>query len=148
MKQQHLKPNQHFKRILMISKLIIWKISPPLTRIYQLSLKKNLFIFWTSKNQSRAMDITIITWKSPQFTKHLSLIHPKGKTQLKPRKWWVTIISSFYLSLFWSDFCKYLSISSTRFLTDKTLKYTFHLFKTTTIHPSTAPISNVKPKRV
>ena len=47
-----------------------------------------------------------------------------------------------------SDLCQQLSIISTRFPTEKTLKDTVHLFKTIIIHPSTAPLLHVKLKRV
>ena len=42
--------------------------------------------------------------KSPQFTKHLSLMQPKGKTQLQIRKWWVPLRSAFYISFFGQNF--------------------------------------------
>ena len=42
--------------------------------------------------------------KSPQFTKHLSLMQPKGKTQLQIRKWWVPLRSEFYISFFGQNF--------------------------------------------
>ena len=50
--------------------------------------------------------------------------------------------------MFWSYLCQYLSMKSTRCPTDKKLKDTVHFFKTSMIHPSTVPISNVKLKRV
>ena len=86
--------------------------------------------------------------KSPWFTNHLSSMHPKVNTQLKNQKWWVPLRSALYLFFFWSDLCQYLSISSTRYPTDKTLKETFHFFKTKMLHPSTSPIPNAKLKRV
>ena len=47
-----------------------------------------------------------------------------------------------------SDLCQYLSINITRFPTYKSPKETVHFFKTTMLHPWTAPISNVKIKIV
>ena len=35
--------------------------------------------------------------KSPQFTKHLSSIHPKGNTQVQILKWWIHLRSVLYL---------------------------------------------------
>ena len=75
-------------------------------------------------------------------------MQPKGNTKVHIRKWWVTLISEFYLSFFWSNVCQYLSINITICPSEKTLKYTVHFFKKTTIYKSTIPISNVKLKRV
>ena len=44
-------------------KAIIWKVSPPLTWIYQLSLWINLFVFWTSKIRYHAIYTPNITGK-------------------------------------------------------------------------------------
>ena len=84
--------------------------------------------------------------KSPQFTNHLSSMHPKGNTQLQIRKWWIPIRLALYLLL--SDLFQCLSIISTRCPTEKTLKEIVHFFKTTMLHPETLPIPNVKLKRV
>ena len=56
------------------------------------------------------------------------------------------LLDQHYLLSFWSDLCQYLSIISTRCTTDKTLKETVHLFKKN-LHPSTAPLPNVRIKR-
>ena len=42
--------------------------------------------------------------KSPQFIKYFSSMHPRGNTQLQTRKWWVTLISAFYLYFFGQTF--------------------------------------------
>ena len=82
--------------------------------------------------------------ESPQFTKHLSCMNPKGNTQLQTIKWLVSLISSLYLSFSLSDLFRYLSMNSTRCPTEKTLKEIVQFFKTTMIFPSTVPIPNVK----
>ena len=55
--------------------------------------------------------------KIPQFTKHLSSIHPKVNTQLQILKWCIPLRSELYPSFFWSDLYQYLSIISTRYPT-------------------------------
>ena len=56
--------------------------------------------------------------------------------------------STIYIYFFWSDLCQYLSIISTRCPTEKTFKDTVHFFKGIMLHPSIAPLSNVKLKNV
>ena len=85
---------------------------------------------------------------SPQFTNPLSLMHPNGNTQLHIRKWWVPLISALYIFSFWSYLCQYLSIISNICPAKKSIKETVHFSKTIILHPSTAPLSNVKLKRV
>ena len=75
-------------------------------------------------------------------------MHPKGNIQLQIRKWWVPLRSALYVSFFLSYLCQYISIKITRFPTEKIDRETFHFFKTTMLHPSTVPLSNVKLKRV
>ena len=58
-------------------------------------------------SSSEHLKTDIVPWillqppgKSPQFTKHLSSMHPKGNTQLKIRKWWFPLRSALYISFF------------------------------------------------
>ena len=86
--------------------------------------------------------------KSPQLINHLYSMSPNRNTQLKIRKWCVPLRSALYLLSFWSDLCQYLSIFSTIWTTDKTLKDTVHSFTTIMLHPSIALVSNVRLKGV
>ena len=59
-----------------------------------------------SSTSSEHLKFDLIPWiilqspgKPPQFTKHLSSVHPKGNTQLQNRKWWIPLISELYLSI-------------------------------------------------
>ena len=86
--------------------------------------------------------------KPPKFSNHFYFMYPNGNTQLQYRKWWFPLRLALYIFPFCSELCKYVSIISTRFPTDKTLKEICHVFKTIMLHPSTAPPLNVKLKRV
>ena len=94
------------------------------------------------------MDTSIVTWKSTKFTNHLYSMHPNGNNQLQILNWWVSLRSALDIFSFWSDLCKYLSIISTMCPKDKTLKETVHFLKKIILYLSTAPLSNVKLKRV
>ena len=77
LKQKKLNQNHHLKRLLMRSKLIIWKLSPPLSWIYQLFrhlTRKFIRLLWTTAlNQQQSnlnqhfkrllMGSKIIIWK-------------------------------------------------------------------------------------
>ena len=60
----------------------------------------------------------------------------------------VPLISALHIFSFQSHIFQYLSIISTRCSTDKIPKEKVHFFKTIMIHPSTAPLSYSKLKRV
>ena len=94
------------------------------------------------------MDNPTITVKLPQLTNHLSSMYHVGNTQLQIGKWWVPLISALYIFYFWSDLCQCLSIITIRCEKVKTHKETVQFLKTIMIHPSTAPLSNAKLKRV
>ena len=62
-------------------------------------------------SSSEHIESDLIPWillqslgKSPQFTKHLSSMQPKGNTQLKIRKCWIPLRSALYLSFLGHNF--------------------------------------------
>ena len=104
LKQKHSKLKQNFKITLRISNLIMWKLSPPLTWIYQPSLQKTSFILWAYKRQSSSIDSPTITWKITTIRQTFVLFHLKGNTQLHIRKNLVSVYQHFIYP-FLSDSC-------------------------------------------
>ena len=67
--------------------------------------------------------------RSPQFINHMFYLNLEGTTKLQLRKWWIDIISEFYLSFFLPDFCQYLLLNSIRCSTQKHSKIQFNYSK-------------------